>query len=159
MKKPLAAGGYLLGDGASWDRFFCRQGGAAPRMGGENAGRRAFQQRRVERGARCRSTGGTERHSSGWNPVNSAGMICPNFNTSTNPMKICRTLRFCLLAAILATTCFAGIASAQDATGSPAKLDAPVKPTVTGKFIGDGKAPRSSLLLSRSARSSAGSRR
>ena len=71
--------------------------------------------------------------------MNSADTICPNFTTSTNPMKICRTIRFCLLAAILATTCFAGIASAQDATASPAKLEAPVKPTVTGKFIGDGK--------------------
>ena len=71
--------------------------------------------------------------------MNSAGTICPNFTTSTNPMKICRTIRFCLLAAILATTCFAGIASAQDATASPAKLEAPVKPTVTGKFVGDGK--------------------
>ncbi len=62
-------------------------------------------------------------------------------------MKTCRTLRSWLLAAILATTCFAGIASAQDATASPAKFEPPLKPSVTGKFIGDGKAAAIQFVL------------
>ncbi|MEO6740610.1 MAG: hypothetical protein ABIP20_10175 [Chthoniobacteraceae bacterium] len=54
-------------------------------------------------------------------------------------MKTCRTFRHLLLATFLAATCLSRTASAQDATVSPAKLDPPVKPSVTGKFIGDGK--------------------
>ena len=48
-------------------------------------------------------------------------------------------LRFCPAVAILAAVCLARIAPAQDAA-APAKLDPPVKPTVSCKFIGDGKA-------------------
>ena len=62
-------------------------------------------------------------------------------------MKICPTLRFDLLTAILAATCLPMIASAQDTAASPAKLEAPVKPTVTGKFIGDGKAAAIQFVL------------
>ena len=62
-------------------------------------------------------------------------------------MNTCRTFRHWLLAAIFATTCFAGLASAQDTTASPAKLDPPVKPTVTGKFIGDGNAAAIKFVL------------
>ena len=62
-------------------------------------------------------------------------------------MKTYRTLSSWLLAAIFATTCFAGVASAQDATAAAAKLDPPVKPSVAGKFIGDGKAAAIQFVL------------
>jgi hypothetical protein len=54
-------------------------------------------------------------------------------------MTIRRILRFSLIAAISAATCLSGIAFADEPVAAPAKLEPPVKPTVSGKFIGDGK--------------------
>jgi hypothetical protein len=47
--------------------------------------------------------------------------------------------RFWPLAAILAGISFSGITPSQNAFASPAKLDPPVKPAVSGKFLGNGK--------------------
>ncbi len=57
------------------------------------------------------------------------------------------TLRSWLLAAIFATVGISGRTSAQEAGAPPAKLDPPVKPSVAGKFIGDGKAAAIKFVL------------
>lgn len=55
-------------------------------------------------------------------------------------MKTSRILLFCVAAGTLAAVSWPGSARAQGATAGPAKLDPPVKQTVSGKFTGDGKA-------------------
>lgn len=50
-----------------------------------------------------------------------------------------RTLCIWPLAATFAAVCLTGTAPAQDTAATPAKLDPPVKPEVSGKFLGDGK--------------------
>ena len=57
-------------------------------------------------------------------------------------MKTFPSLRFWQLSAALIALSFADFATAQapaNAAPGDTKLDAPVKPTVTGKFVGNGK--------------------
>ncbi len=53
-------------------------------------------------------------------------------------MKTSSILRLCPMAAILAAVCLT-TSLTKIADAAPAKLDPPVKPAVTGKFLGDGK--------------------
>src|SRR6187402_3795599 len=54
---------------------------------------------------------------------------------SINTMKAFSFPRFWQLSSVVVAICFTTWAGAQ----SPAKLDPPVKPTVSGKFTGNGK--------------------